>query len=247
MAETIEQVIHELDEVIDWSRAQNSRIGYFAALYRKVTLSVKQGIENGRFEDGPRMEQLDVIFANRYLEAFRQYQERSWPTESWTYAFASARKRRLIVLQHLLLGMNAHINLDLGIAAARVSPGPELPSLRNDFDTINRILASLVDEVQTDLGKIWPGVSLALRVVKLSDDIIINFSMKKARNTAWQIATELAPLSLDEQEQIIAQLDRKTRRLAEVVVLPGPLTAAALVGIRLRERGSVSEIIDILA
>ena len=69
-AETIDQVIEQLDDIIDWSIIRSSRLGYFAALYRKVTIKVKDGIRDGYFEDAERMERLDVIFANRYLEAF---------------------------------------------------------------------------------------------------------------------------------------------------------------------------------
>lgn len=247
MAETIEEVIAELDEVITWCRDNNSRMGYFPALYRKVTIEVQRGILAGKFDDGPRMERLDVLFANRYLEAFHQYQERSWPTESWTYSFASARKNRLIVLQHLLLGMNAHINLDLGIAAARTSPGAELKELRDDFNMINKILSSLVDDVQGELGKVWPGIAMLLRVVRVSDDIVVNFSMRKARDAAWAVAESLAPIPIEKQGPLISKLDRATKRRAEVVTLPGPLSAVALAGIRLRERGSVRDIIDVLS
>ena len=62
-AETIDQVIRQLDDIIDWSIRNDSRLGYFAALYRKVTLQVKSGITDGFFEDAERMERLDVIFA----------------------------------------------------------------------------------------------------------------------------------------------------------------------------------------
>ena len=58
-AENIDQVIEQLDEIIDVARAEESRLGYFAALYRKVTIQVKKGIGENFFEDGARMERLD--------------------------------------------------------------------------------------------------------------------------------------------------------------------------------------------
>ena len=70
-AETIDGVIGKLDQIIDWSYTTKSRLGYFAALYRKVTIKVKEGIEEDFFEDGERMERLDVIFANRSLDVFQ--------------------------------------------------------------------------------------------------------------------------------------------------------------------------------
>ncbi|MCZ6677744.1 MAG: DUF5995 family protein [Candidatus Poribacteria bacterium] len=65
IAKTIDEVVEQLDAIIDCARSENSRIGFFAALYQKVTIKVKRSIETGRFVDGDRMEQLDVIFANR--------------------------------------------------------------------------------------------------------------------------------------------------------------------------------------
>ncbi|MEM7538341.1 MAG: DUF5995 family protein, partial [Chloroflexota bacterium] len=142
-ANTIDEVIHELDKILEWSREHNSRVGYFTALYRKVTIQVKEDILAGRFEDNERMERLDVIFANRYLAAFDAYQAGNPVTEVWQVAFDAAPRWRPIVLQHLLIGMNAHINLDLGIAAATVAPGEQLATLENDFNQINTVLAGV--------------------------------------------------------------------------------------------------------
>ena len=69
-ATTIDQVLDQLDEIIEIARARSSRLGYFPALYRKVTARVRDAILAGRFEDGRRMEHMDVVFANRYIDAF---------------------------------------------------------------------------------------------------------------------------------------------------------------------------------
>lgn len=82
-AKTIDEVIAQLTMIVEWSKQNNSRMGYFAALYRKVTIQVRKGIEDGSFDDGPRMERLDVIFANRYIHACYQYQTGQTPTQSW--------------------------------------------------------------------------------------------------------------------------------------------------------------------
>ena len=142
---TIDQVITNLDAIILKSQEDNNPLGYFAALYRKVTIKVKEGIANNRFDNGPRMERLDVIFASRYLNAYFAYQKQEPVTQSWEEAFNLSNNYWPIVLQHLLIGMNAHINLDLGIAAAEVSKGENIEGLKNDFDTINTILSGLSD------------------------------------------------------------------------------------------------------
>ena len=118
---TIDQVLDVLDKIIQQSEENNDPSGYFAALYRKVTEKVKQEIKNNYFDDGERMEKLDVEFANRYIDAYYGYKNNQTITQSWREAFEISTHYWPIVLQHLLLGMNAHINLDLGIAAAHIS------------------------------------------------------------------------------------------------------------------------------
>ncbi len=246
-AENINQVIEQLNEIIEVARAEGSRLGYFAALYRKVTIQVKKGIEDDFFEEGARMERLDVVFANRYLDALAQYQHGLETTDSWAVAFAASRRWWPIVLQHLLIGMNAHINLDLGIAAARTAPGKAMPGLKNDFDKINEILSSLVDEVERQLARVWPLLRLLDNVAGRTDETIIRFSMDRARDDAWAVAQSLASLDQAAQAERIAELDRQVARMGRLLRHPGLLIGTVVRIIRLGERGTVAQIIDKLA
>src|SRR5437660_915186 len=148
--QTIDEVLLELDQIILRARNDRDRLGFFATLYRNVTIKVKEGIAAGLFEDGPRMEKLDVTFASRYLKAFESFRRGDPLSKCWLTSFRIAANWSPIILQHLLTGMNAHINFDLGIAAQSVAPGAELASLKNDFNQINNILGGMVARVRTD-------------------------------------------------------------------------------------------------
>ncbi len=87
---TIDEVLQQLDRIVEFSLAEESRLGYFAALYRKVTRKVKEGIESGLFEDGARMEGLDVVFAGRYLAALELFRRGEAPSAAWQVAFEAA-------------------------------------------------------------------------------------------------------------------------------------------------------------
>ena len=63
-----------------------------------------------------------------------------------------------------------------------------------DFNKINEILASLVDDVQQKLAHIWPVLKLLDYVGGRADETLINFNMKRARDQAWKLALDLAPL-----------------------------------------------------
>ena len=245
-ATTIDEVITQLTAIVEWSKQNNSRIGYFAALYRKVTIQVKKGIQENYFDDGPRMERLDVIFANRYIRACYLHFTDQTPTKSWVRAFDATQHWWPIVLQHLLMGMNAHINLDLGIAAAETVPPDQLKNLKGDFNKINGVLASLVGGVQDELAEIWPVLGILNRYLGSVQKSIINFSMEKARDAAWSFAEELSPLSGPSRGEAIAEKDALFARFSDVILHPGFTLSAVLRIIRLGERGTVRERIGIL-
>lgn len=245
-AQTIDEVIQQLDSIIDSAYSQKSRQGYFAALYRKVTIQVKEGISSGFFENGERMERLDVIFANRYLDAFRHYLENKAPTRSWQLVFETSKHWWPIVLQHLLLGMNAHINLDLGIAAARTSPGAAILDLKEDFNRINEILAALVDGVERQLAQIWPTLKLLDHISGRTDEAVINFSIEKARDHAWKVAQDLARLDPSDQMSRIDALDKDIVKLGRLIRNPGIVIGSVNRVIRLGEKGTIPQIISII-
>jgi len=208
-AKTIDEVIAILERIIQDAKKHNDSLGYFAVLYQKVTVKVKEGIASGFFEGGPRMDKLDVIFANRYLKAYFEYRAGKAVTESWAMTFNYSTKYWPIVLQHLLMGMNAHINLDLGIAAATVSKDNNIDNLESDFNRINEVLSSLVAEVQQDLAEIWRPLKWLLKLSGKIDDHITDFSMKLARDGAWKFAKSIAGKPQEELESLIVERDKK--------------------------------------
>ena len=246
-AQTIDDVIRALDGIIDWAWHEESRLGYFAALYRRVTRAVKDGIAQGRFQNGPLMERLDVNFANRYLEAFGQFRAGQPPTLSWQIAFRAAHWWRPIVVQHLLAGINAHINLDLGVAAAITSPGDQLPGLQTDFDQINAVLAGLVSTVEKEMATVSPLLGWLEKLSLKTDSAIIDFSLDEARKFAWDHAVKMAPLPPEQMQAAIHDLDLEASKFGHMVVSPPWLVKVELAPIRFFESGNVRRVLDVLA
>ena len=245
-AKTIDEVIKLLDDIIEEAKKESNPSGYFAALYRKVTIRVKEGILEKEFEDGERIEKLDVLFANRYLEAYHMFYHGQIPTNSWQIAFNKTNKYWPIVLQHLLWGMNAHINLDLGIAAAETASGASIKDLKYDFDKINELLAELVGEVEKELSQIWPTLKFLLTLSGKIDDFLINFSMRQARDGAWKFANKLFLAKEEEREQMILERDTRISKIASYVNPPGLIPKIIFRLIRMGERGTIRKKIEIL-
>jgi hypothetical protein len=240
---SIDEILSRLDVIIENSKKSNDPLGYFAVLYQKVTHKVKEGIDTNFFEDNERMERLDIVFADRFLEAYFNYNHNQDVTLSWQKAFNLKTNYWPIVLQHLLMGMNAHISLDLGIASAEIMEGHDIDDLRNDFNKINDILSSLVNEVQENLSHIWPTLKKILKKTKKVDDFLVDFSMEIARDGAWNFAQSIAKHS-DDLERLIVRRDQKVSNTASIITKPGLIATVILGIIRLGERGSISERIE---
>jgi hypothetical protein len=217
----IDQVIEQLDVIIQDSLQKKSRMGYFAALYKRVTVAVKDKVEEGYFDDNPRMEKLDVIFASRYLLAHHQYQNGEKCSTSWKIAFDSARWWSPLVIQHLFVGMNAHISLDLGIAASEVQR-IDIDSIKDDFDKINVVLGSLVNEVQDQLSSIfWPLKPIDW-ILGGVDEKIAKFAMDFARDEAWKVAIAYSHLHTPEgRATYIETRDKDVSKFGIKIVRPG--------------------------
>ena len=243
---SIQGVLDALDAILDWASEEQSRLGYFAVLYKQVTQRVKDGIDGDFFDNGPRMERLDVVFANRYLEALGQYSRGESPSEVWRVAFEAADLWRPLILQQLLLGINAHINLDLGVAAAEIAPGEALEDLRHDFDRINEILFSMVAQVEHAIGEVSPWIAWLERVGGKAGDAIVRFSLSVARQGAWRLASRLAPREHSAWPPLIERRDQNSVKIARDILDPGLLVGWGLLLIRMRESSDVRRILAAL-
>ncbi|MCW3121889.1 MAG: hypothetical protein JWQ38_1381 [Flavipsychrobacter sp.] len=246
-AKTIDEVITRLEAIIEDCSKTGSSAGYFAALYHSVTCRVKKGILSNEFEDNARMERLDVIFANRYITAYDQWKNKQAPTTSWATAFNATPKRSTIVLQHLLVGMNAHINLDLGIAAVEVMAGGSIHDIQKDFNAINTVLAAMVYEVIRNLNRVSPLLSLLGLHATDNNEMLIGFTIDSARDGAWCFAEDLAKQPVAQYATCIATRDTVINGLAKNIVQPSSrLVGITLWFVHVFEWRSSSKIINVM-
>ncbi|MFN7978643.1 MAG: DUF5995 family protein [Vicinamibacterales bacterium] len=224
-ATTIDGVVDQLEDAIATCIRTESRLGYFAALYKRMTLAVKAGIARGAFQDAARIEALDVAFANRYLTTRTQYFAGESPGVSWLQAYDAATSDAHIVLQHLLVGINPHIMIDLGVAAARTCPGDQLAGLATDFATINNVIFSLMPVVDRELDALSPETAVIDREFGKIKDALIFDAMEKGRTSAWDFAQSLAYLTPEQQASRIGARDMEARLLGDVILAGNPIIA----------------------
>jgi Family of unknown function (DUF5995) len=188
--------VSSLDELmvrmtgIDAALPPADGVACFNRMYRVVLQAVQQKITGGLFGEPVWMSQLDIVFANLYLSAL----DPTNPTpRAWAALFERRSDTRVTSLQFALAGMNAHINHDLALAVVMTSTNlttsPDTSPHHADFDTVNGILASVEpgirqmfsDETLRTLDHSVPGLQ----------DVVANFNLVKARETAWVNAESL--------------------------------------------------------
>lgn len=220
--DSIDAAIEAMDSEVDRCLECGDASGYFTVVYRAVTQRVRAGLAAGEFADGERMERFDVLFAHRFLDARHAWNTGSAEVPaSWRLAFEVAQHGRCLVAQHLLLGINAHINLDLGVAAADAAPPGEVDALRDDFETINDVLAELVDRMQGSLAAVSPWTRWVDVAGLRFDEALVTFSLRRARADAWNFATTLSSAAPDERRRLENQRDAEVAALGARIARPG--------------------------
>jgi Family of unknown function (DUF5995) len=221
-----ERVVRQIDEVIAWSLAHRSRVGYFAALYWHVATTLMRAVQAGRFTDPARIEQLNGVFFGRYLAALDGFRRGEPTTQAWGVAFSATERDDLLIVQHLLLGANAHIDLDLAIGVTETVPPDELPGFRPDFMRINGLLGSLIDGVCRDVTRAWPLLRLISHVARREDDWLLGFGLREARFSAWEKAERLAAATPAERPAMIARMDADAAAIGQQIASRAPLPKA---------------------
>jgi hypothetical protein len=203
------------DELHHDASAATDAIGYFAALYSQVTRRISESIKNGTFRDPAEMDAFACSFASLYTGAFAQTVPRP---RCWQATWDVAADGSLLIVQHLLLAINAHVNHDLPFAVATAADQRgDLQSIRPDFDAVNDVLAATYVDVQRQLDTVsrWTNAAASIGGGRL-----FNFSLTVARRQAWDAAARIYLLDAAGRQHYEAELDRLVCVLAYMITKP---------------------------
>jgi hypothetical protein len=245
-AKTIDDVLKILATIVADTKAKRDPLGYFPALYRQVTLEVKAGIERGLFDDGPRMARFDALFANEYFAAYEKFLANQSPSQVWRFAFDRSRSGGLLILQNLLLSINAHINLDLGVVTGKAFRGRALEDFHNDFNRINDILGSLIPATRDAVEQFSPLLEDLTAIGGDDVALVLEFSVDAARDDAWRAATLMSLTPSEVHPFAAGVLDAKAKLLGRVVADPAEPLATVVRRIHRAESTDVAAIITAL-
>jgi hypothetical protein len=176
-------------------RERGDRRGAFLCVYARVTGAVGAAIDEGAFADPDWVTDYLVTFADLYREALLAYETGDLVAlpDPWQVAFETAARGDALVVQDVVLGINAHVNYDLALALHRVGVGPDRRARYADHCAVNAVLRSLVDEVQDRIAANYaPGVADLDESFGRLDEALSMVSLAEGRDSAWRSAVALS-------------------------------------------------------
>ncbi len=219
---SVDDVITKLEQFERICLEHDDLRGVFATAYLLITKSISSHFSDDTFHDKNWTQAYLVRFGNLYREAvlIDETSNGNPVPKSWHISFDTARKKEALITQHLLLGINAHINHDLAVALYDVKIDPERADKYADHCMINNILEDSTNALKIDVSQKYAPILKRLdrKTGYISDDIT-NFSIPKAREHAWSFAIALTRAANQTEQNILRKaLDDQAAVLARLIM-----------------------------
>lgn len=232
-------VLNRMQSLIEaWESATDNR-AIFLSCYSLMTRNMLAAIERGEFEDGAWVLRLLVRFAEYYFIALDAYeQQRDDVPAVWHAAFEASTQPGYHVLQHLILGVNAHICYDLVFVVVEMLRDewahlPEAQRKRRyrDHCHVNEIIYQTIDRVQTEvIERHSPIMDVVDKMFGVLDEWALYKLISHWREDVWESALSLLACA-DEPAVVQARQRIGDRSLTRAHCILGEQGIAGLLGL----------------
>ena len=221
---TLQDVIDGLGGIERGLRKNGDRRAVFTTAYLNMTLEIAGRVGESSFFDPTWVGRYAVAFANLYRTALLSYEsgdlERT--PKPWRQSFDASKNGRALLIQDLLLGVNAHINHDLALALVEATIDPDRPKRRADHTAVNESIRRATDPVQEAVTSYYaPALKRFDRFFGRIDEELTSFSIDKARLAAWISAVSLTN-ARDETErtEVRGSIEDRASVMARLILRP---------------------------
>jgi Family of unknown function (DUF5995) len=244
----IDALIERMQALLEPLRAADDPRQYFHAVYLRTTIAVAEAIRGGGFIDPDWTQRWDVAFASLYLDALEAGLSGGQPARPWQIAFGAPRD--LPPLNHVLLGMNAHINFDLPQALVMVITDAEFdtPAVtakrEEDHRAIDGVLAARVAAEDDELVSVSGPGSLLNRLLRPLNQRASQRFLRESREKVWANAVTLSQARRHGPEAyaaVLGELEELSAAKVSALTAPGRVLLKLAVngfGVRLRPPGA---------
>jgi hypothetical protein len=230
---TLDDVVNGLGAREQQFRAAGDRRAIFLTLYGIVSEAMRAQVAARAFADNDWVHRYAVTFANLYRQALDSYDagQLDRVPKAWRLCFDTARAGTGLVLQDMLLGINAHVNNDLPRALATVSIDPDRDARYRDHCAVNAVLGAVTDEATKRLAALYaPGFTSLDECAGNLDELLSGFSLQVARESAWESAVSLTNARTPfERALATSMIAARAAVLAKLLLAPtlDPVASAA--------------------
>ncbi len=240
-----EEALRALDAVtahlIETGDARAAFPDVYGIITRRVAESVALG-DRGIFQAPRWISRLAGRFCERYLETLRwSFDRHQQDAGAWAIAYDAGDGAGTLPLQHVLLGLSAHINFDLALGIYRTIvefgafDGASMRRYRHDHDAVNHLLRASIPEAFDHLirrHRCEASAVLYQRAYAVSEWAAM-WILATWRARVWDDALVLLHArSTAERERVVAAMERRSRRIGRLLALPGALPVPREAGAR---------------
>ncbi len=214
--------------VRQWQEASDKR-AVFLDCYLRMTRGMLTAIEAGEFHDPVWVSALLIRFADYYFDALDAYERQSPATPAvWKLVHDATGRERTMILQDLLLGINAHINYDLVLTLVDMMDA-EWSQLSDthrqqryaDHSHVNAVIGRTIDAVQDQVVEHYaPGLNVIDLVLGPLDEWVMSRMIAHWRDEVWKNAVVLIETpDTAERERLRRGVEEHTLGRADVIEL----------------------------
>ena len=216
------------DRVRQWEAAHDRR-SIFLGCYAMMTGNMLDALDTSRFADDDWVARLLGRFAEFYFDALELYEARQPETPHvWRLAHDTAQREHVMTVQHLLIGVNAHINYDLVFAVAELlSPEwdaltPEQREQRHaDYNRVNAIIGETIDRVQDQILEVRsPWLDVIDKLLGPVDEWLISEVITHWRDDVWRAAVQYLETPTPEEREVLRHhIEAEALRLGHAILV----------------------------
>jgi hypothetical protein len=216
-----------------WQDSTDQR-SIFLSCYTMMTENMTQAISRQEFNDPAWTRRFVARFADYYFDALDIFElQPDQAPRVWQIAYESCLRPGILPIQHLLLGINAHINYDLVLTLEELLR-PEWHGISADRRTtrladylfVNEIIGRTIDAVQDSvLGPAMPFMRVIDIALGPGDEWFLSRLLSRWRGRVWRDTMILLAMQ-DEPARAVAvrQVELRALRRAQAIHHPQRLT-----------------------
>ncbi|GEM_PF-861229 len=219
---TVEEVIAGLEQLEAAFLTRRDRRGVFVTAYSIISRKIHSRFGTGGFRDDAWVRTYLIAFGNLYRQALADYEggQRGRVPRCWQQAFDTSVAGLALVMQDLLLGINAHINRDLGFALNEAGIADRRDDRYADHTKINEILREATEEVQDRIAAMYAaGLGRLDQLLGQLDEEITAYNFELARENAWMAGLALANARSDAERALVGHaMDEQALRAGRLLL-----------------------------